>query len=108
MKNKSWLIENENHVQLFIKVKTHAHEDKILNIYHCEMRERLEISIRAVREKGKANESLIVFLSKILNTAKANIHIIKGTTLPLKEIAIYNASYQVLLDRLSSSMRKDT
>ena len=98
----TFIFEHKGSIRVFIKVKTQARINAILGVSHDGTHERLIIAIQAVREKGKANEMLITFLSQVLETAKSNIILVKGTTLPHKEIAIYNASYESVLNRLMS------
>ncbi len=47
-----------------------------------------KIRIKAVPEKGKANEELIRFLSKELSIPKYNIEIISGATSKIKLIRV--------------------
>jgi uncharacterized protein len=53
----------------------------------------LKIKLRAVPEKGKANEALIAFLADKLGTSKASITIISGHTASLKRISLSNISF---------------
>lgn len=48
----------------------------------------LKIKLRAIPEKGSANEALINFLSEILNIPKSSIKIISGQTSRLKRVQI--------------------
>lgn len=48
----------------------------------------LKIKIKAIAEKGKANEELIRFLSKTLDLSKADIVILSGHTSRLKKVEI--------------------
>ena len=60
-------------------------------------------------EKGKANESLIKYLSDTLGTAKSNIMIQKGTTSRNKLIMIQGISTTNAVSRLTKSIgRKDS
>lgn len=38
----------------------------------------LKIRLRAVPEKGEANETLIAYLSKLLDIPKSRIHLVRG------------------------------
>ena len=51
-------------------------------------RQHLNIRVRAVPEKGKANKALTDLLSKTLAVAKRDISIIKGQTSRLKSVSI--------------------
>ena len=104
MNNNRWIVERKDYIQLFIKVKTQARVNKIGGIYHDEGRQRLEVFVKAIRDKGKANEAVIELLSETLDVAKSHIFIAKGTTLSLKEIAIYNAAYDAVVHRLNQTM----
>ncbi len=59
-----------------IKIKPNANENKIMEQHD----DFLKIKIRAIPEKGKANNALIKFLSKYFEIPKSNIKIIKGET----------------------------
>lgn len=48
----------------------------------------IKASVRAVAEKGKANEALIELLSKTFRVKKAEIEIIRGRTTRLKHVLI--------------------
>jgi uncharacterized protein (TIGR00251 family) len=48
----------------------------------------LRIRLKAIPEKGKANEALIAFLSEILQVPKSHIQITSGHTSRLKRVAI--------------------
>lgn len=48
----------------------------------------IKIALKAVPERGKANQELVRFLSQELGLPKANIRIASGLTSPLKIIVI--------------------
>ncbi|MBP5697901.1 MAG: DUF167 domain-containing protein [Alphaproteobacteria bacterium] len=48
----------------------------------------LKINLTAVPEKGKANQELIKFLSKLLHISKSNFTLISGETDRYKKIAL--------------------
>lgn len=48
----------------------------------------LRVRIKAVPDKGKANEALIAFLSKELGVAKSRLSIVSGQTARLKRMAV--------------------
>ena len=60
----------------------------------------LNIKITTRPEKGKANESLIKYLSSILGIAKSNITIHKGTTSRNKLIMIQGISTSTAVSAL--------
>jgi uncharacterized protein (TIGR00251 family) len=63
----------------------------------------LNIKITTRPEKGKANESLIKYLSKLLGVAKRNISIQKGITSRNKLIVIQGTSTSNAISLLLSS-----
>lgn len=48
----------------------------------------LKINLRAVPEKGKANQELILFLSKLLHLSKSSFTILSGETDRYKKLQI--------------------
>ncbi|MBN1126965.1 MAG: YggU family protein [Sedimentisphaerales bacterium] len=52
----------------------------------------LKIKVATPPEKGKANQTLIAFLSKQLGIRKKDITIISGQTSPVKQLAIRGRS----------------
>jgi uncharacterized protein len=57
-----------------IKIQPNAKENKIIE----EKDDFLKIKIKAIPEHGKANDTLIKFLSKYFKIPKSNIEIIQG------------------------------
>jgi hypothetical protein len=67
------------------------------------------IKITTRPEKGKANESLIKYLSDLLGIAKSRISISKGNTSRNKVVLIQDLSNQNAVSRLMESInRKDS
>ena len=60
----------------------------------------LQIRVAASPVKGKANQELIAFLSKVLGISKSRIGIIKGHTNKSKVIAIDGLSQEDVMRRL--------
>lgn len=58
--------------------------------------ERLVVKIRAIREKGKANEELIAYFSRMFKIPKNHVQILRGDTTPLKVLAIYGLNEETL------------
>lgn len=50
--------------------------------------DRLKVKVKAVPEKGRANEELIEVLSKHLNIPKSKLKIVKGMKSRLKKVEI--------------------
>lgn len=69
---------------LRVLIKPNSSENKILS--YDSNKKALRISIRAPPEKGKANQELIKFISKLL---KKKIEIVKGLTSRKKVLKIY-------------------
>lgn len=62
--------------------------------------EALKIQIAAPPEKGKANEELINFLSKLLKVPKSAIKILTGETGRLKRVSIEGLSAEEIRKKL--------
>jgi len=62
--------------------------------------EMLQVRVSAPPVKGKANQELIAFLSKLLGISKGRISIIRGHTLRNKLIAIDGLSREEVMKRL--------
>jgi uncharacterized protein (TIGR00251 family) len=60
----------------------------------------LKIRLKAVPDKGKANDELISFLSKILDIPKNHIQILNGHTSRLKKLQIDSFDDKMLYDVL--------
>ena len=60
----------------------------------------LKIKITAAPEKGKANQSLIKFLSALLGIKKNTISIISGQTSQVKQIQISDITIDAFLEKL--------
>jgi uncharacterized protein len=58
--------------------------------------ERLVVKIRAVREKGKANEELIAYFSSIFKVPQNCVQVLRGQTSPLKVLALYGLKEESL------------
>ena len=64
------------------------------------------IKIMTRPEKGKANESLIKYLSDLLGIAKSRISISKGTTSRNKVVLVQDLSKQNAVSRLTESIER--
>ncbi len=60
----------------------------------------LKVKIRAVREKGNANDELISYLSSILNVAKPRISLLKGHTSKIKQVQIDGISIEEIKKKI--------
>ena len=61
----------------------------------------LKIKVAAVPEKGKANQSLIAFLAKLLSVKKNDIEIISGKTNPVKVLRISGTDPVAILSKIN-------
>ncbi|WP_341750347.1 DUF167 family protein [Candidatus Tisiphia endosymbiont of Sialis lutaria] len=75
---------------LALKVKANAKADKIGEFMIINDKHYLKLFIKSVPEDGKANHSIINFLSKKWKISKNNFEIILGCTNSLKLLAIKN------------------
>lgn len=66
--------------------------------------EALKIQIAAPPEKGKANEELIYFLSKLFKVPKSAIQILTGETGRLKRVSIEGLSTEEIQDKVSRAL----
>lgn len=60
----------------------------------------LKIRLKALPEKGEANDELIAFLAKTLDLSKSSISITHGHTSRLKRLKIEGLSKDELMQRL--------
>ena len=85
---------HKDHITLSVKVLANAPKNEIKP---CTAKdERLVVKIRAIREKGKANEELIAYFSSIFKIPKNRIHLLRGETTPLKVLALYDIDVETL------------
>ena len=64
----------------------------------------LKIKVAAPPVKGKANEALIAFLSKVLGISKGSLSIVSGHTSRNKVIAIAGLSQDEIIKRLTAEL----
>ncbi len=81
---------------LALKVKANAKTDKIGEFIIINDKYYLKLFIKSVPEDGKANNSIINFLSKKWKINKNNFEIILGYTNSLKLLAIKNIELDYL------------
>ncbi len=62
----------------------------------------LKVKIRAIPEKGNANEELISYLSSILGIAKSRISLLKGHTSKIKQVKIEGISMEDAKKKIDS------
>ena len=85
---------HEDRISLSLKVQANAPKNEHKPCSATD--ERLVVKIRAVREKGKANDELIAYFSRIFKIPKNRVQILQGGTTPLKVLAIYGLKEETL------------
>ena len=86
----------DNNVVIDIEVSPNSNKFQISGFN--EWRNRFEIRIKQVPQKGKANKEIVKELSKIFN---CDISISKGEKSSQKTIVCYNVSIDCILEKLS-------
>ena len=86
----------DNHVFIDIEVSPNSNKFQISGFN--EWRNRFEIRIKQVPQKGKANKEIVKELSKIFN---CDVSISKGEKSSQKTIVCYNVSIDCILEKLS-------
>ena len=72
-----------------VRVTPNSSKNVITGIFtDSNQKEFLKINLRAVPEKGKANQELIAFLSKLLHLNKSSFKILSGETDRYKKLQI--------------------
>lgn len=94
---------DDHSLTLQIKVSANA---GISEFKKLKTEEYLEVRIAAVRDKGKANEALIAYLSSILKIPKSHIEILSGSTAPRKRVKIVSKNPTDSLEILKSFVPK--
>lgn len=61
----------------------------------------LKVAVSAAPEKGKANRCLVQFLAKKIGVKKNAVHIVSGSTNPVKQVQISDVSFETILSKLS-------
>ena len=85
----------DNNVFVDIEVSTNSNKFQISGFN--EWRNRFEIRIKQVPQKGKANKEIVKELSKIFN---CDVSISKGEKSSQKTIVCYDVSIEYILDKL--------
>lgn len=86
--------DSSNSFSISVKVTPKSSKNEIVGWENDE----LKIRLRAVPEKGKANELLIEFLAKTLHIAKSQITLVSGATSRHKRLKIDNMEKERFLD----------
>ena len=85
-------------VSLSLRVHPNASRDEVLGFIDGVLR----VKVAAPPLKGKANEKLVAFLSKLLDVNRDSISIVKGQTNRNKVVVIRGLSHEDIMKRLSS------
>lgn len=83
---------------VFIDIEVSLNSNKFQISGFNEWRNRFEIRIKQVPQKGKANKEIVKELSKIFN---CDVSISKGEKSSQKTIVCYNVSIDCILEKLS-------
>lgn len=83
---------------VFVDIEVSLNSNKFQISGFNEWRNRFEIRIKQVPQKGKANKEIVKELSKIFN---CDVSISKGEKSSQKTIVCYNVSIDDILDKLS-------
>jgi len=87
-----------NEAKIAVRVYPNAARNEVVGF----VGELLQVRVSAPPVKGKANEELIAFLSKVLGISKSKIGIIRGHTARNKVIAIDGLSQEDTMKRFLS------
>lgn len=90
------LKETRNGVIMPIKVIPRAHQDEIAGWENLEVK----IKIRAVPEKGNANDALLRFIAKHLEVPLSSVTLISGESSRHKRICISGLTLQQVMAKL--------
>ena len=93
------ITEGENYVDIIIHVKPESNETR-LSIESGE----LVFYTREPAEKGRANASLVHFLSKVLGLPISKIDIIYGVRSRTKRIRVYDVKPDQILSKIAKAI----
>lgn len=82
---------------VFVDIEVSSNSNKFQISGFNEWRNRFEIRIKQIPQKGKANKEIVKELSKIFN---CNVGISKGEKSSQKTIVCYDVSIEYILDKL--------
>ncbi|MBA7587986.1 hypothetical protein ES708_30034 [subsurface metagenome] len=93
----------ESGTRISVRVHPNAGRDEVLGFADGV----LQVKIAAPPIKGKANERLVAFLSRLLSVSKSRVNITRGHTSRSKLITINDLSREDIIERLSFSSDDD-
>ena len=94
-----------DHVRLTVRLTPNGGRDAIDGLEAADGEEYLKVRVRAVPEKGKANQALLAFLAKTLGLAKSKLSLISGET-QRKKILRIDGDPEDLIERLAELVGK--
>ena len=78
-------LRNKGRLQLRVKALPKSSSDEICDVLPDGT---LKVKVRAVPERGKANEAVCDLLAAAFDVPRRNVVVVRGTTAALKQIAI--------------------
>ena len=99
---QSILTSYDASVHLKVKITPGSSKNRILGPHG----DALKISINAAPEKGKANQTLISFLGKVLKIPRQNISVISGPTSPIKTLQLINIEIEACKKILQNEIKR--
>lgn len=96
--NPPWLKEDDDGVVLTLHVVPGAKKTEIVGVHG----DALKVRLAAPPVEGKANEMLLAFLAQKLETQRAKIRLVSGTTARGKRVRIEDLTKATVLSRLLS------
>lgn len=88
-------------VQIFVRLTPRASREDVSGIAEGVDGVALQVHVRAVPEKGKANKALLALLAKWLGVAKSDVTLASGGKSRLKRVHITGSS-DALIDAVNS------
>jgi len=88
------------------RIQAHVHPNAARNEITGYNEGVLRIRIAAPPVKGKANQELVSFLSRLLNIKKSNVSILKGHTARNKLVAIEGLDYDSVMKLLIPEQKR--
>ncbi len=104
MKKQQKIIYTEHNGRLIFRLKARpaAGRNAVVDFLNGE----LVVKIKAAAQKGKANDELVSFMSKLLGTSKSDVRIVSGARSRHKALSV-NSSCRQALEKLSQSFFPD-
>lgn len=88
-------------VQIFVRLTPRSSRDEISGIAEGVDGAALQVRVRALPEKGRANKALLAILAKWLGVAKSDVTLARGGKSRLKRVHIAGSSDE-LIDAVNS------